>query len=159
MKKRTRDLKKHYRVVERKLRNFEVDFSNGSWYNLWHTHLDNDGFTNVSQKHRKIHILYYIEILEKIEKLTSNNEREFQTWILLDGYEGFSDAIYFHSKNPHTDFPIKFDKVIWSAKLPPMLDTLIDLSKFNIGKFKVDDENAYSYIIQKKGLGLSIQLE
>lgn len=156
MKKKTRDLKKHYRVVERDLREFEVDLSNESWYDLWHTHLDNDGLTNLSQKHRKIHILYYIKILEKIENLTSNNKREFQTWILFDGNEGYNDAIYFHSKNPHTDFPIKFDKVIWCDKVPPVLETIINLAIFNVGKFKIDEESAYSYIIQKKGLGLSV---
>lgn len=156
MKKRTRDLKKHYRIVERELREFEVDLSNESWYDLWHTHLDNDGLTNVSQKHRKIHILYYLKILKKIEMLTSNNERAFQTWILLDGHEGYYDAVYFHSKNPHNDFPIKFDNVIWNTEVPRVLEHLADLSKFNIGKFKIDEEKAYSYIIQKKGLGLSV---
>ncbi len=85
MKKKTRDLKKQYRYIERQLKEFELDLSDNSWYNLWHTHLDWNGITNVSLKHRKNHILYYIRILDKIEKLTSDNKRDFQTWILIDG--------------------------------------------------------------------------
>jgi len=156
MKKKTRDLKRHYRYIERELKEFELDLSDSSWYNLWHIHLDWDGITNVSHTHRRNHILYYIRILEKIEKLTSKNKRDFQTWILLDGYRGYNDAIYFHSSNPHTEFPIKFNEVDWNVDTPLIIKNLIDLSEFNIGKFKVEEQNSYSYIIQKKGLGFRV---
>jgi len=154
MKKKTRDLKKQYRYIERQLKEFELDLSDNSWYNLWHTHLDWNGITNVSLKHRKNHILYYIRILDKIEKLTSDNKRDFQTWILIDGCSGNNDAIYFHSSNPHTEFPMKFDKIVWNVEVPTLIKDLVDLSEFNIGEFKGEEPN--SYIIQKKGLGLQL---
>lgn len=60
MKKTTRDLKKHYRGVKGDLRDFNIDLSEESWYRMWHTHIDWDGITAGSDKHRKIQILYYL---------------------------------------------------------------------------------------------------
>lgn len=157
MKKITRDLKKHYRSVERNLRDFNVDLSEESWYGMWHIHLDWDGITSVSDKHRKIHILYYLKIFEKIDKQTRENKRNFQTWIYLDGYEGGDDALYFHTENPESEFPYWLDNIEWNIEIPPILIGLLDLSNFNIGMIKGKEENVYSYIIQKKGLGLKIK--
>jgi hypothetical protein len=156
MKKKTRDLKKHYREVERELRDFDIDLSEESWYRMWHTHLDWYGITNVSEKHRKIHIQYYLKIMEKIETQTRDNKRLFQTWIYLDGYEGTCDAIYFHTENPEDDFPYWLDIIKWNKKIPQILIGLLDLSKFDIGILHNERDNVDSYIIQKKGLGLEI---
>lgn len=151
MKKKARDFKKHYRDIQRRIRNFDIDLSEESWYNLLHTHLDWEGITNFSLKHRKIHIQYYIEILNKIERITTGSKRRFQTWILLYGNEGFYDSIYFHTENPYTDFPYKLDNINWNAEMPEMLSNVLDLSRFSIGR--LEHEDGYSYIIQKKGLG------
>lgn len=156
MKKITRDLKKHYRGVESDLRYFNIDLSKKSWYGMWHIHLDWDGITSTSDKHRKIHILYYLKIFEKINKQTKGNKRDFQTWIYLDGYDGVDDAIYFHTENPECDFPYLLDNIEWNIEIPPILKGLLDLSKFNIGMLKDKKENVHSYIIQKKVLGLNI---
>lgn len=156
MKKKTRDLKKHYREVERELRYFNIDLSKESWYRMWHTHLDWYGITSVSVKHRRIHILYYLKIMEKIETQTRHNKRLFQTWIYLDGYGGYCDAIYFHTENPEGDFPYWLDNIEWNKKIPPILIGLLDLSKFDIGILKSKRDNIDSYIIQKKELGLEI---
>lgn len=156
MKKKTRDLKKHYRGVERELRDFDIDMSEESWYRMWHTHLEWYGITSVSEKHRKIHILYYLKIMEKIEIQTRDNKLLFQTWIYLDGHEGTCDAIYFHTKNPEGDFPYWLDNIEWNKKIPTILIGLLDLSKFNIGTLNNRRDNVDSYIIQKKGLGLEI---
>ncbi|MEQ8154379.1 MAG: hypothetical protein ABRQ25_05785 [Clostridiaceae bacterium] len=156
MKKKTRDLKKHYRNIEKELRDFDIDLSEDSWYRMWHIHLDWDGVTSISNKHRKIHIAYYLKIFEKIDLQTKGNIRNFQTWIYIDGDDGTCDAIYFHTENPEGDFPFWLDNIEWNIEIPPMLLDLLDLSKFNVGKIRSAKENVYSYIIQKKGLGLNI---
>lgn len=156
MKKKTRALKKHYRGVEYKVRNFEVDLSEDSWCRMWHEHLDWHGITLVSYKHRKIHIMYYLKIIEKIELETKDSKRDFQTWIYLDKHDGTNDAIYFHTDNPEGNFPLVLDSIEWSVEVPTMLMELLDLSKFNVGEIKDEKGNVCSYIIQKKGLGLEI---
>lgn len=155
MKKKTRNLKKHYRNVERELREFYIDLSEESWYRMWHIHLDWYGVTSVSNKHRKIHIMYYLKFFEKIHLQTKGNKRDFQTWIYLDGYDGTCDAIYLHTENPEGDFPYWSDNVEWNIKIPPILLGILDLSEFNVGVIR-EEENVHSYIIQKKGLGLNI---
>lgn len=154
MKKKARHLKEHYRDVEKRVRNFDLDLLDQSWYSLWHTHLDWNGLSNYNQKHRKIHIQYYLEILDKIEVLTKGSMKKFQTWILLSGQEGAYDAVYFHTENPYTDFPYKLDNIKWYAEIPSFLINVVDLSKFNVGRLKHED--GYSYFIQKKGLGQGI---
>jgi hypothetical protein len=157
MRKRTRDLKKHYRNIERALRDFNLDLSEESWYRMWHIHLDWDGTTSLSVKHRKIHILYYVKILEKIDEQTKGNKREFQTWIYLDGHQGTYDALYIHTENPEGDFPYCLDNIVWNTEVSAILINLLDLSKFHIGKLKGKKENMPSYIIQKRELGLRIE--
>ncbi|KGK84818.1 hypothetical protein [Clostridium sp. HMP27] len=153
MKKRTRDLKKHYRSIERQLRNFNIDLCEKSWYQMWHNHLDWEGITTTSNKHRRIHVLYYLKFLDKIEMQAKENKRNFQTWIYLSGDDGIYDAIYFHTRNPYSEFPIRFENIDWDVEIPPILKDLIDLSRFKIGKLS-GEEDEHSYIIQKIGLGL-----
>ena len=98
--------------------------------------------------------MYYLKFLEKIERQTKGNKRDFQAWIYLDGYSGCNDALYFHTENPDKDFPYWLDNVEWNVEIPSILISLLDSSKFNIGRLK--NKNKYSYIIQKKGLGLEI---
>lgn len=159
MKKNTRDMKKHYRNVEWQVRNFDIDLSEDSWHRLWHTHLDWSGITSVSYKHRKIHVMYYLKILDKIEFETKEVERDFQTWIYLDRYDGSNDAVYFHTDNPEGDFPLVFDKIEWNTEIPSMLLDLLDLSGFNVGRIRNERDIVRAYIIQKKGLGLDISKE
>lgn len=154
MSKRNRDLKSHYRSVEKRIREFNLDLSSESWYSLWHTHLDWYGITNNSQKHRKRHIQYYIDLLKKIEGLTKESDRIFQAWAFFDGKLGMYDAIYLHTENPHEGFPYRLDNVQWNTEIPHVFKQLLDLSKYAFGK--IESEEGCCYIIQKIGLGKAV---
>jgi len=162
LKKITRDLKKHYRGIERDIRNFNIDLSSENWYNGWHHHLDFNGFSDISYKHRKIHMSYYLKLLNKIEILTKDCTKEFQTWIFIDGEWGGYDAIFIHTQNPHSDFPMIINDIEFSGELPNFLTGLFDITKYAIVRFNheyLDDDtnetkHKKSYIIQKIGLGI-----
>ncbi|GAA0085293.1 hypothetical protein UT300007_17320 [Clostridium sp. CTA-7] len=156
MKNKSRVLKQHYRNVEREVRDFRIDISENSWYKLWHTHLDWNGITSSSSKHRKNHILYYFKIFDKIEEQTKGVKREFQTWIFLDKNDGIDDAIYFNTKSPNEEFPYNLDNIEWNIEIPQILKGLLDLSKFTIGVVKDEKGEVACYIIQKKELGLTV---
>lgn len=155
MSKKNRILKKHYRNIERELREFDLDLSEDSWYNLWHMHLDWDGITAHSQKQRKEHILYYMKFLDKIENLTKDSKVLYQTWIFVSGHQGIYDAIYFHTQNPHTEFPYELEDIEWEADIPKLLRETLNLSKFMVGKIKGENEDFY--YIQKAGVGQEIK--
>jgi hypothetical protein len=154
MKKKTRDLKKYYRGLEAELADFDIDMSDESWYNMWHTHLDWTGMTTFSNNHRVRHIQYYVMMINKIEQLTKNSITEFQAWIYIDNNDGGMDAIYFHTNNPHSKFPFRLEGIELNFKIPHYITSSIDLKKFNIGRYRI--ENGYSYFIEKKELGVSV---
>jgi len=149
VRKITRDLKKQYRRLERYLRTLSIDLSDDSWYHHWHLHLDWDGFSHM-EKHRRRHLWYYKQMLDKIEILTEGSRRAFQTYILVDGEDSIYDALFLHTSNPHSAFPLLLDGVDFSAPVPPVLEGLLDTCQYVVGRM----EYRGSYIIQKKGLGL-----
>lgn len=154
MKKKTRDLKKHYRWVKSTIDEFEIDLSDDSWYSLYHEHLDWHGITTFSEKHRVKHLEYYNLLFDKIDNQTKGCEKKFQTWILIDGCDGAMDAIYVHTENPYSEFPFKIDDIDWNVKIPSFVGKALDLDKFNIGRFK--SNNSYSYLIERKEIGISL---
>jgi hypothetical protein len=161
MKKLTRDLKKHYRDVKRKVREFEINLSDDSWYNVAHWHLDMPGFSDINTKHRKNHFMYYKKLLDTIEIQTRGSSRNFQTYIFIDGEWGGYDAIFFHTKNPHSDFPMVFENIQFDIVIPAFINEIFDDTMYRVGKIDVDyideDTNEHKsktdYIIQKNGLG------
>ena len=149
MNKKAIAKKKHYRFLSRQIKNFKIH-SEG-WYNQWHMHLDWSGLSNKSKELRQKHIQYYLDLLDEAEKQINDNFK-FQIWICIFDEDGTNDAIYIHTKNPHTDFPCKFNNFEWIDNLPEKYIPL-DISKYKIGK--INSEGIY-YFIQKKGLGISL---
>lgn len=68
----------------------------------------------------------------------------------------YYDAIYFHTENPHGNFPYYLDNIKWNIEIPSMLLDVVDLSELNVGVIKNEKENSSSYIIQKKALGINL---
>lgn len=153
--KKFRGLRRRYKKIQSRLDNLVVNLNEESWYNFYHIHLDWKGITDYSTKNRRSHIKWYLAFLDKIEDLTRGQNKPFQTWIILDSGLASADAIYFHTENPHGEFPIKFDDYEWDIQANELLKDIIDLDKYNLGRCLYKDE-FYTYCIQKKGLGISL---
>ncbi|MDU7476853.1 MAG: hypothetical protein E7L01_26445 [Paenibacillus macerans] len=153
--KKYRGLRRRYKLIGRKLDDFVLYLDDDSWYSFFHIHLDWKGITDYSAKNRRSHIKWYLHFLDKIEILTKDKSKLFQTWIILDSGFGSADAIYFHTENPHSEFPIKFNDFEWDAQENELLKGLIDWDKYDLGRCYYKNEY-YSYCIQKKGLGISL---
>jgi hypothetical protein len=72
--------------------------------------------------------------------------------VFLDSKEGCYDAIYIHTENPHSEFPRIFNNLKIINALPNALVGLVDSSDYDIYGLL----SLYSYIIQKKGVGLTV---
>ncbi|WP_438449453.1 hypothetical protein [Gorillibacterium sp. sgz5001074] len=152
-----RKSKRHYKNIERKIDCFKPDFELSDWYNFWHWHLDGWGYSELSNKHRRNHLKYYVMILNKIKSSELNNTKPFQTWIHIDLHSPTCDALFIHTENPNTTFPYIPDKIIWNEKAPDLFKGIIELNTYDIGKYMDDDGRENSYLIAMKELGTSLR--
>jgi hypothetical protein len=154
--KKFRGLRRRCRQIQRNLDDFGLYLDDDSWYNIYHLHLDWKGITDYSVRNRRSYIKWYLLFLDKIEALTEGDSKPFQAWILLDSGFGSADAVYFHTENPHSQFPLKFDDFEWDIQPNDLLRGLIDLDKYDLGRCQYNGR-FYSYCLQKKGLGISLR--
>lgn len=73
--KKFRGKRRYFRNLkkEQNLDAYDLDFSDDSWFDFWHTHLDYDGYGNRSLKIRKIHI-------KSLFILTNNLNEKLKEW-------------------------------------------------------------------------------
>ncbi|WP_240421193.1 hypothetical protein [Paenibacillus periandrae] len=96
-------------------------------------------------------------ILNKIKTLELNNFKAFQTWIFVDLEYPTCDALFLHTENPNTEFPNKPEKIEWVEEIPDLLKEIIDLNKYDFGRFVDEDGKERSYLIAMKELGTPLR--
>ncbi|MGG4141490.1 hypothetical protein ABEW34_00015 [Paenibacillus algorifonticola] len=153
--KKFRGIRRHYRKIEKLIFSHQFHFEDESWYNHWHMHLDWKGLTDESIGHRKSHFKYYLNILDRIEEQSSGSRIDFQTWISINPEFGSDDAIYIHTKNPYSEFPVQLLEIEWDIEVPELLKELINSNEYVIGRAK--HETSYSYYIYKIGIGIPLK--
>lgn len=149
--KKIRGVSRHYRKIEKRISTQHFHFDEESWYNHWHIHLDWKGITVASGKHRRSHIKKYLEIIDAIDQQARGTGIDFQTWICIDPELGSSDAIYIHTKNPYSEYPIQPSNMEWSNQIPELLQGLISTNEYVIGRTRHNDE--FCYYLYKIGVG------
>jgi hypothetical protein len=152
--KKFRGQKRYYRNLELNADKFILDLSEDCWYDMWHTHIDWRGYSEISWKHHRLHIKILLEMFNKALNQLENYSKPYQIFIFIDFNNGSSDAIYFHTPSPQNKFPMKIDEIEWGIKPPIEFVDLIDLEKFQVGRLiKVDEKN---YFIISKNHGVTI---
>lgn len=155
--KKFRGKKRYFRNLwrETKVEQYDLDFGNEGWFDLWHTHLDFYGFGDNSLKIRREHIKAYIalynNLLEKLQQLG----KPYQSWIQLVDEDAGLDAVYIHTPNPNEDnFPLKIENLNWDYIVPKYFKDLINSNEFNVRHYRWDSNNCY--IIQSKNYGIEL---
>ena len=85
-----------------------------------------------------------------------SRNKDFQTWVFIDEGAPPCDALFIHTKNPCTDFPIKYMDLNWNEKLPYWMNGLINSDEYNIGKGIREEDGSVYYIIYKQGVGIPL---
>lgn len=155
--KKFRGKRRYFRNLWREVTvdNYNLQFDNEAWFDLWHTHLDFSGIGNKSLKlrreHIKAHLALYKNLLKKLELL----DKSYQTWILLDDEDVSTDAVFIHTPNPNeNNFPLKVENLNWNCTIPTSFKDLIDTKEFNVGHYMSKNEGGY--IIQSKNQGYNL---
>lgn len=149
--KKFRGKKRYFRNLRREatLDQYDLDFSQEGWFDLWHTHLDFCGLGNNSSKMRREHIKAHIKLYTNLLKKLHSFEKPYQVWIELNDDDAGSDAVYLHSPNPNeNNFPLKIEHVDWDCPVPKFIQDSLNLHAFCVG-YRKGETDKY-YVIQSK---------
>lgn len=99
--KKIRGKRRYFRNLKRKeqVAYYELDFSEDSWFDFWHTHLDFDGYGNQSVKIRKEHIKSQLKLFNNLDEKLKEWGQPYQIWMQLSTNDSSYDAVYVHTKN------------------------------------------------------------
>ncbi len=129
---------------------FELDGSEISWYDLWHTHVDWNGEGNVSSEVRASALRALFAMFERALAQTRTWAKPANVWVLFVPGNSGDDSLYVHTANPNgnTPFPYPFEGVSWGVAAPPELQPFVreehevGVSKYNETMFWVRERNA-----------------
>jgi len=123
---------------EQMLESYDFDFSDDSWFNFWHTHLDFIGRGNEKLKYRKPHIKASFNLMKNLDERLKKWGNPYQIWIEISKEDSSSDAVFVHSNNPsENNFPFQYDNLIpYEGVLPKFLENSFDVEKFMISTYE-----------------------
>lgn len=153
--KRFRGRKRYYKTIEKRINEFEPHWDTDSWYSMWHWHFDNRGRSETI-KERRIHLKYYLKLLDGIRGSKIIRMKDFQTWIFIDHDAPTCDALFIHTENPYTEFHINYSQLNWIQEVPTWMRGLINSDEYKIGKGIREEDGSIFYIIYKPGLGVPL---
>lgn len=94
--------------MERIVSAYDFDSHLGSWFDMWHTHLDWNGSSTDDVSARQSHFLQTIQTFDTFCGKMEQRGKPYQAWILVDLSDSSEDAIYIHSPDPQGDSPFPF---------------------------------------------------
>lgn len=127
---------------------FQLDVSESSWYDLWHTHVDLEGKGNRSRELRARYLEALFCMFERAIFQTRNWEKPSNVWLLFVPEESEDDSLYVHTPNPNrnSSFPYPFDGVQWGVEPPEEIKPFLKES-YEIG---VSDYNGKMFWIRER---------
>lgn len=135
-RKRLRGLKRYFRGVFSKVEAFELDVSEGAWYDFWHYHPDWYGYGNRSWSMRARHLEALAKMFARSTQQLTQLNRPYQLWMYLDAHDSSQDAVYVHSSNPHSEFPLVADWADWGlSDVSTYFECLLPGFRFRAGRW------------------------
>jgi hypothetical protein len=123
-------------------------FGSDNWFNLWHAHVDMHAHGRESPAHRQAELHALIRLHQKIRDEMASFRKPYQQFVLISQSDPGADAVYLHSKNPHTEFPTPLGNVNWKIRVPPWLSSHIDVSKHRVGRFRNRNGRLVEYVLE-----------
>jgi hypothetical protein len=89
------------------------------WWNYHHEHLDWLGRGNIRWVYRCHTIRAHLLLMHRMVEQLTGFEGAFQTFLTVQVPDSANDAVYLHSPNPHSAFPIDFSGTHWDTGSAP----------------------------------------
>ena len=142
--KKFRGQKRYYRNLKRRVNTFRLDLDEGHWYDMWHTHIDWAGYSNLGIKHRRQHLELLFQLYRSVLNQVNEYSGRYQTWLIIQE-DGSQDAAFFHTPNPNNEnFPIQFKEVKWGMVAPEIFRDLV-LNDLDIGLSENEQGEKYYF--------------
>ena len=92
-------------------------------------------------------------MMNRIAEQLALFEGEFELWLSISTSASYNDAVYIHSPNPHSNFPVDFSSVSWDdTAVPDGLKALGD-SGLACGFDEVS-----GYVAFRPGVGVDLRI-
>lgn len=144
-----RGIKKYFLKLDKLVESTNLSFTENDWYDLWHTHYDWNGYGNKNRKYRNEHLKTGIKVFKKILNQAKMFTKPYQCWMAINKNDSSQDTIYFHTKNPnHDNFPYDLTKIVWSNKIPSLLNNLLKEEEYKYGYW--DECPELIWVIEKE---------
>ena len=136
----------YYAGIWRKARSFKADMARKRWCDLFHQHLDWDGFGNLSWRHRRRHLAVLLHAFRRAQVELASFPGPYQVFASITPDDSANDAVYVHTPNPNgTPFPmVPFGKRI--STLPPLLAGRLDQERYQVFRHGSGSSATYTII-------------
>jgi hypothetical protein len=141
--------------MERIVASLDFNSRKGTWFDMWHTHLDWEGKGNESFEIRRKYLLEAIKSYDTFWSKMENHPRPYQAWILIDLTDSSEDAVYIHSPDPAGDSPFPFS-IGLKQQSPKPEDELCRLFTEKGFVFFVHPEQEDIYFFARPGAGVPL---
>ena len=122
--KKLRGGRGYFRSLRRGLAFPHLDFSDGTWFDDWHDHIDWEGYGNLSWRMRRQHLELSAMAFESLDQRLATIDMPYQLWLMLAAADSSEDAVFVHTPNPNAEnFPKVFGEAEWGL---PALSDLFD---------------------------------
>ncbi len=98
---------------------FERVLCADDWFHFWHQHLDWDGLGDLSPRLRRVFLEGHARLFRHYALQAHLLAKPYQIWILL-AHDAGQDAVFLHTPNPHSEFPMTYPDVQWD--LPELVE-------------------------------------
>jgi hypothetical protein len=134
--KKLRGGRRYFRALAARAESFHIDLPETSWYDLWHTHFDLNGFGRRSPRHRYPHVAALFTAFGRVLDQAKEAKRPLQVFVsIAPAAECEQDALYIHTPNQNgTAFPYQFKGVVWDVKPPEIVRPHISNNKWRVGR-------------------------
>jgi len=122
------------------------------WADLAHIHVDWRSYGSYSRRARFLFFQEYAKLFDHIAKDFMHRKRDFQLWIHINTHDSGQDAVFYHTPNPHSEFPLVFSDTIWSAPTPHLFTKLLPQYEMLEGNY---GEGRY-FTYYAKGIGVPL---
>ena len=127
----------------RQARRFRVNLAAIKWCNWWHEHLDWQGRCRASRFERQRLIRLVLLVLNRAQRELAAQPVPFQLFAGIVPHDPGADAVFVHTPNPYSDFPLVFESYVFGATVPPRLLGLLDPERYLIGVTVSEGRESY----------------